>query len=77
MNIRYVSCYLISQLCLAMGAVLAAEPVVWDFASGDGAWQPRSKTIAAEHATAMGPNGKASDSRDAGQTHLDDVRGSG
>ena len=59
MNVRYVSCYLIAQLCLAMSAAGAAESVVWDFASGDGTWQPRSKTIAAEHATTMGPSGKS------------------
>ena len=58
MNTRYVFYCLISQLCLAMSAAGAAEPVVWDFASGDGVWQPRAKTVAAERTTTVGPNGK-------------------
>ena len=57
MNTRYVSCCLIAQLCLGMGAVLAAESVVWDFAAGDGAWQPRAKTVTVERATIVGPSG--------------------
>jgi hypothetical protein len=36
---------------------LAAEPVVWDFASGDGAWQPRAKTVAVDRTTAIAANG--------------------
>jgi hypothetical protein len=40
MTTRYVFRCLMVLLCLWTGAALAAGPVVWDFASADGAWQP-------------------------------------
>jgi len=48
---RHVSCCLSVLHCLWMGAALAAEPAAWDFASRDGAWQPRAKGVVVERTT--------------------------
>ena len=54
MNARRVIYGLLSQISLCECMASAAEPLVWDFASGDGAWHSRAKTVAVDHTATSG-----------------------